>query len=67
MAGSIVNITGTSTATNATSQCVVCVIINGIHPYQKAIPTCNGSIDGTRDYRLWKVTDNPSYVTLNQD
>jgi len=34
-AGSIVNITGTSTPANATSQCVVSVIINGIHPYQK--------------------------------
>jgi hypothetical protein len=63
-AGSIVNITGTSTPANATSQCVVSVIINGIHPYQKAIPAGNGSINGTKDYRLWKFTDNPSYVTI---
>jgi hypothetical protein len=62
--GSIVNITGTSTPANATSQCAVSVIINGIHPYQKAIPTGNGSINGTKDYRLWKFTDNPSYVTI---
>ncbi|PWU82376.1 MAG: hypothetical protein DLM72_02140 [Candidatus Nitrosopolaris wilkensis] len=40
------------------------VIINGIHPYQKAIPTCNVSIDGTKDNRLWKVTDNPSCVAI---
>jgi hypothetical protein len=63
-AGSIVNITGTSTPANATSHCAVSVIINGIHPYQKAIPTGNGSINGTKDYRLWKFTDNPSYVTI---
>jgi hypothetical protein len=43
---------------------VVSVIINGIHPYQKAIPAGNGSNNGTKDYRLWKFTDNPSYVTI---
>lgn len=34
-AGSIINITGTSTPANATSHCVVSVIMNGIQPYQK--------------------------------
>ena len=63
-AGSIVNITGTSTPANATSHCVVSVIINGIQPYQKVIPTGIGSINGTKDYRLWKFTDNPVYATI---
>ena len=63
-AGSVVNITGTSTPANATSLCVVSVIINGIQPYQKVIPAGNGSIDGTKDFRLWKFTDNPGYVTI---
>ena len=63
-AGSIVNITGTSTPANATSHCVVSVIINGIQPYQKVIPTCIGSINGTKDYRLGKFTDNPGYATI---
>ena len=63
-AGSIVNITGTSTPANATSHCVVSVIINGIQPYQKVIPTGIGSINGTKDYRLGKFTDNPGYATI---
>jgi hypothetical protein len=63
-AGSIVNITGTSTPANATSHCVVSVIINGIQPYQKAIPAGDGSLNGTKDYRLWKFTANPGYVTI---
>jgi len=63
-AGSVVNITGTSTPANATSHCVVSVIINGIQPYQKVIPTGIGSINGTKDYRLWKFTDNPVYATI---
>ena len=63
-AGSVVNITGTSTPANATSHCVVSVIINEIQPYQKVIPAGNGSVDGTKDYRVWKFTDNPGYVTI---
>jgi hypothetical protein len=47
-AGSILNGTGTSTLANATDHCVVSVIINGIRPYQKAIPTGGGN--GTEDY-----------------
>jgi hypothetical protein len=61
-AGSILNVTGTSTPVNATYHCAVSVIINGIRPYQKAIPT--GSGNGTEDYTSWKFTDNPSYTTI---
>jgi hypothetical protein len=62
-AGSILIVTGTSTAANATDHCVVSVIINGIRPYQQAIPT--GSSNGTEDYTSWKFIDNPSYTTIN--
>jgi hypothetical protein len=61
-AGSILNVTGTSTTANATDHCVVSVIINGIRPYQKAIPT--GSGNGTEDYTSWKFIDIPSYTTI---
>jgi len=37
--GSTFNMKGTSTAANGTNHCAVSVIINGIRPYQKAIPT----------------------------
>ena len=29
-----------------------------------SIPEGNGSINGTKDYRLWKFIDNPGYVTI---
>jgi hypothetical protein len=63
-AGSIVNITGTSTPANASSHCMVSVIINGIQPYQRVIPAGTDSINGTKDYRLWKFTDSPGYATI---
>jgi hypothetical protein len=34
-------------------------------PYQKAIPAGKGSINGTKDHRLWKFTDDPNYVTIS--
>jgi hypothetical protein len=61
-AGSILNVTGTSTPANATYHCAVSVIINGIRPYQKAIP--KGSGNGTEDYTSWKFADNHSYTTI---
>ncbi|MDP9287764.1 MAG: hypothetical protein M3P08_06140 [Thermoproteota archaeon] len=62
-AGSLVIITGTSTPANDTNHCVVSVVINGIRPFQKAIPIGN-NWNGTEDYTSWKVTDNPSYATV---
>jgi hypothetical protein len=64
-AGGILNVTGTSTPADATDHCVVSVIINGIRPYQKAIPTCSGN--GTEDYTSWKFIDNSIYTRLSQD
>ena len=41
---------------------MVSVIVNGIRPYQKAIPTGGGN--GTEDYTSWKFIDIPSYTTI---
>jgi hypothetical protein len=60
-AGSTFNIEGTSTAANDSNHCIVSVIINGIRPYQKTIPT--GS-NGTEDYTSWQFTGDPSYATV---
>jgi hypothetical protein len=60
-AGSAFNIKGTSTAANNTNHCVVSVIINGIRPYQKAIPI---TTNGTEDSTSWQLIGDPSYATV---
>jgi hypothetical protein len=60
-AGSAVNIKGTSTAANDTNHCVVSVIINGIRPYQKTIPT---GTNGMEDYTSWQFTGDPNHATV---
>ena len=59
--GSTFNIKGTSTAANSTNHCAVSVIINGIRPYQKAIPI---GTNGTEDYTSWQFTGDPGYATV---
>jgi hypothetical protein len=59
--GSTFNMKGTSTAANGTNHCTVSVIINGIRPYQKAIPT---GANGTQDYTSWQFTGNPGYASV---
>ncbi len=59
--GSAFNIRGTSTAANDTNHCVVSVIMNGIRPYQKTIPT---GTNGTEDYTSWQFTGDPNYATV---
>jgi|SRR5919109_539871 hypothetical protein len=59
--GSTFNIKGTSTAANDTNHCVVSVIINGIRPYQKTIPT---GTNGTEDYTSWQFIGSPNYATV---
>ena len=61
MAGSLINITGTSTPANATSHCVVSIIVNGIRPYQSTLAT---GANGTKDYSSWKFIDKPNYATV---
>jgi hypothetical protein len=59
--GSTFNIKGTSTAANGTNHCAVSVIINGIRPYQKAIPT---ETNGTKDYTSWQFTGYSGYAKV---
>jgi hypothetical protein len=60
-AGNAFNIKGTSTAANDTNHCVVSVIMNGIRPYQKTIPT---GTNGTEDYTSWQYTGDPTYAAV---
>jgi hypothetical protein len=55
-------ISGTSSS-NATNQCTVSVIINGIRPYQQTTSTGN---KGPNDYSNWTFTATPSYSTIKQ-
>jgi hypothetical protein len=59
--GSTFNIKGTSTAANGTNHCAVSIIINGIRPYQKAIPI---GTNGTKDYTSWQFTGDPGYAKV---
>jgi hypothetical protein len=59
--GSTFNIKGTSTAANDTNHCVVSIIMNGIRPYQKTIPT---GTNGAEDYTSWLYTGNHNYATV---
>jgi hypothetical protein len=54
------NLTLSGTASyNATSNCGVFVIVDGIRPYQKTIPTGQA---GGNDYSKWKYTFTPAYA-----
>jgi hypothetical protein len=56
--GKILTLSGTSSY-NATSNCVVFVIVDGVRPYQKTIPTGQA---GANDYSKWKYTFTPAYA-----
>jgi hypothetical protein len=55
-------VSGTSSA-NATSDCTVSVVINGIRPYQRAVPTGHG---GANDYSNWTFTATQGYTVIKQ-
>ena len=55
-------VSGTSSA-NATTACTVSVVINGIRPYQRAIPTGHG---GANDYSNWTFTATQKYTVIKQ-
>lgn len=55
-------VSGTSSA-NATTACTVSVVINGIRPYQRAVPTGHG---GANDYSNWTFTATQKYTVINQ-
>ena len=56
--GSNLTVLGTS-IDNASSSCDVGVTLNGIKPYQKAIPMA-----GANDYSKWKFTLSPNYGSI---
>ena len=55
-------VSGTSSA-NATTACTVSVVINGIRPYQRAVPTGHG---GANDYSNWTFTATQKYTVIKQ-
>jgi hypothetical protein len=55
-------LSGTSSA-NATTDCIVSVVINGIRPYQRAVPTGHG---GANDYSNWTFTATQKYTVIKQ-
>ena len=56
--GKNLTLSGTSSY-NATSNCAVFVIVDGVRPYQKTIPTGQA---GGNDYSKWKYTFTPAYA-----
>jgi len=55
-------VSGTSSA-NATTDCTVSTVIDGIRPYQKAVPTGHG---GANDYTNWTFTATQKYTVIKQ-
>lgn len=58
----IFTVTGTS-KDNATTDCQVFVIVNGIKPYQNASATGPG---GNKDYSKWSFTLSPKYTLIKE-
>jgi hypothetical protein len=56
--GKNLTLSGTSSY-NATSNCGVFVIVDGVRPYQKTIPIGQ---EGGNDYSKWKYTFTPAYA-----
>jgi hypothetical protein len=56
--GKNLTLSGTSSY-NATSNCAVFVIVDGVRPYQKTIPTGQA---GANDYSKWNYTFTPAYA-----
>ncbi len=58
-------VTGTASVGNSTSaNCEVSVIVNGIKPYQKAVPTGHG---GASDYSTWNYRLAPTVIKQGQN
>jgi hypothetical protein len=56
-------VTGISVVNRTSTDCEVAVIVNGIKPYQKAVPTGHG---GTNDYSTWNYRLVPTYTVIKQ-
>ncbi|MGC1929043.1 MAG: hypothetical protein WA667_08720, partial [Candidatus Nitrosopolaris sp.] len=57
-------VAGTSIANSTSANCEVSVIVNGIKPYQKAVPTGHG---GTNDYSIWNYRLTPKVIKQGQN
>jgi len=55
-------ISGTSSS-NSTNNCTVSVAVNGIKPYQQAIPVGH---NGTNDYSSWTFTNTANYTAIKE-
>jgi hypothetical protein len=56
-------VTGISVVNTTSTGCQVAVILNGIKPYQKAVPTGHG---GANDYSTWNYRLTPTYTVIKQ-
>jgi hypothetical protein len=56
-------VTGISLVNRTSSDCQVAIILNGIKPYQKAVPTGHG---GANDYSTWNYRLAPTYAVIKQ-
>jgi hypothetical protein len=56
-------VTGMSLVNRTSSDCQVAIILNGIKPYQKAVPTGHG---GANDYSTWNYMLAPTYAVIKQ-
>ena len=63
----ILTISGTSTD-DPVHNCQVSVLLNGIKPYQRTIPTGqnSGVGGGANDYSTWKYTFTPGYAVIKE-
>jgi hypothetical protein len=56
-------VTGISVVNRTSADCQVAVILNGIKPYQNAVPTGHG---GANDYSTWNYRLTPTYTVIKQ-
>ena len=56
-------VTGTSVVNSTSADCQVAVIVNGIKPYQKAVPTGHARAN---DYSTWNYRLTPTYAVIKQ-
>jgi hypothetical protein len=56
-------VTGTSVVNSTSADCQVAVIVNGIKPYQKAVPTGHGRAN---NYSTWNYKLTPTYAVIKQ-
>ncbi len=57
-------VTGISLVNRTSTDCQVAIILNGIKPYQKAVPTGHGG--GANDYSTWNYRLTPTYTVIKQ-